>query len=226
MMTKMKVMIIIIATLIIGILLGVVGRGAFMKHRHQKLDSMERTELFLSRLNETVNPDSSQKPRVEEIAKRTAEKIEVLFDHHQAQMAILVDSMKRELATVLSPEQQRRLDEALTISQRSDSAQGKLGASMAFSFEYAERVQRELDLDSAQTEQMLLIIRDSHDRIMKETKSYKGDPEAARKRREAFMEETNKKIEALLNEKQKEQFRQLQRERERFVQHELHEEDD
>jgi hypothetical protein len=226
MTTKLKVTLVIVATLIIGIVLGVVGRGVLMKHHRQKLDKMERTEFFLSRINEAVDPDSSQKAKVEEIAKRTAQKIEILFDHHQSQMATLVDSMKRELAAVLTPSQQQRLDQELTLSQRSDSSQGRLGVSMAFSYEYAERLQRELNLDSAQTEQMLLVIRESHDRIMKQTKSEKSNSDAARKRREAFVDETNKKIEVLLDAKQKEQFRQLRRERERFVDHELREEDD
>jgi hypothetical protein len=61
---------------------------------------------------------------------------------------------------------------------------------------------------------------------MEQTRSEKGNSEASRKRREAFVEETNKRIEALLGAKQKEQFRQLRRERERFVEHELREEDD
>ncbi len=226
MTAKLKVTLVIIATLILGIVLGVVGRGVLMKHHRQKLDKIERTELFLSRINEVVDPDSSQKRKVEEIAKRTAERIEILFDHHQAQMATLVDSMKHELSAVLTPSQRQRLDQELTVSQRSDSSQGRLGVSMAFSYEYAERLQRELNLDSAQTERMLLLIRESHDRIMKQSKSEKSNSETARKRREAFVEETNKKIEALLNAKQKEQFQQLRRERERFVEHELREEDD
>jgi len=226
MTTKLKVTLVIIATLIIGIVLGVVGRGVLMKHHRQRLDKMERTELFLSRINEVVDPDSSQKVKVEEIAKRTAERIEILFDHHQSQMATLVDSMKHELSAVLTPSQQQRLDQELTLSQRGDSSHGRLGISMAFSYEYAERLQRELNLDSAQTERMLLLIRESHDRIMMQARSEKSGSEAARKRREAFVEETNTKIEALLDARQKEQFRQLRRERERFVEHELREEDD
>ncbi len=226
MITKLKVTIIIIATLIIGILLGVVGRGAFVKHHHQKLDSIERTEFFLSRVNEIVDPDSSQKPKVMEIAKRTAQRIEILFDRHQAEMKVIVDSMKRELSAVLHPEQQQHLEHELTLTQPGDSSHEKLGISMAFSYEYAERLQRELDLDSAQTENLLLLIRESHDRIMKQVKPGMENSDAARKRRESFLEETNAKIEALLNPKQKEHFRQLQHERERFVEHELREEED
>jgi len=226
MITKLKVTIIIIATLIIGILLGVVGRGAFVKRHHQKLDSIERTEFFLSRVNEIIDPDSSQKPKVQEISKRTAQRIEILFERHQAEMAVIVDSMKQELSAVLRPEQKQRIDRELTFAQPSDTSREKLGVSMAFSYEYAERLQRELDLDSAQTENLLLLIRESHDRIMKQAKPGMENSDAARKRRETFLEETNKKIEALLNAKQKEQFRQLQHERERFVEHELREEED
>lgn len=226
MITKFKVTIIIVATLVIGILLGAVGRGVFLKRHNQKLDSIERPEFFLSRVNEIVEPDSLQKPKVQEIAKITAQKIEILFDRHQAEMGVIVDSMKRDLSAVLRPEQQRRLEHELTFAQPGDSSHEKLGISMAFSYEYAERLQRELDLDSAQTENLLLLIRVSHDRIMKQAKPGMENSDAARKRRETFLEETNKKIEALLNAKQKEQFRQLQHERERFVEHELREEED
>ncbi len=226
MITKLKVTIIIIATLIIGVLLGVVGRGAFVKRHHQKLDSIERTEFFLSRVNEIVDPDSSQKPKVQEIAKRTAQRIAILFERHQTEMAVIVDSMKHELSAVLRPEQTQRIDRELTFAQPSDTSREKLGVSMAFSYEYAERLQRELDLDSAQTENLLLLIRESHDKIMKQAKPGMENSDAARKRRETFLEETNKKIEELLNAKQKEQFRQLQHQRERFVEHELREEED
>jgi len=226
MSNKLKVTVIIVATLIIGIVLGFVGRGALMKHHRKKLDAVERTEFFLSRVGEIVQPDSAQKPKVEEIAKRTARRIEVLFDHHEAEMAVIVDSMKKELADVLRPEQAQRLEQELTMRGANDSTHDKLGVSMAFSYEYAERLQRELNLDSAQTENLLLLIRASHDRIMKEAKPGMENSPAARKRREEFMEETNTKIESLLNEKQKQQFRQLQHERERFVEHELREEED
>lgn len=223
---KLKVTLILLATLMIGMVLGAVGRGVFMKGHHRKLDALERTEVFLSRINEAVDPDSTQKSKVEEIAKRTADRITVLFDHHDAEMAMIVDSMKHELAAVLTPEQQQRLNQELAVKPRSDSSRGELGIAMAFSYEYAERLQRELDLDSAQTEQMLILIRESHDRIMKQAKLARGDREKERKFRESFLDETNKKIEALLNTKQKEQFRLLRRERERFVEHELREEED
>ena len=226
MKTEFKVTLVLLATLFIGIILGVLGRGALMRRHHQKIDKDERTELFLSRVEEAVDPDSSQRPKVEAIARRAAQRIEVLFEHHDAQMAILVDSMKRELSAVLSTEQQQRLDQELTIHQPADSSREKLGISMAFSYEYAERLQRELDLDSAQTEQMLLLIRESHDRIMKHAQSAKGNSEDARRRRAAFVAETTKKIEALLTAKQRDQFHLLQRERDRFVEHELREEDD
>jgi len=226
MTAKLKVTGIIVATLIIGIVLGFVGRGALMKHHRRKNDAVERTEFFLSRVGEIVQPDSAQKPKVQEIAKRTAQRIEILFDHHQAEMAVIVDSMKRELAGVLRPEQEQRLERELTMTQPGDSTHEKLGVSMAFSYEYAEWLQRELNLDSTQTENLLLLIRASHDKIMKEARPGMENSPAARKRREEFLEETNKKIESLLNEKQKEQFRQLQHERDRFVEHELREEED
>ena len=66
MSTKLQVTIIIVATLIIGVFLGSVARGVFMRDHRQKLDSVERTELFLSRVNEITDPDSSQKPKVQE----------------------------------------------------------------------------------------------------------------------------------------------------------------
>ena len=217
---------IIITVLTIGVILGAVGRGVFIRGHHEKLDSVERTEFFLSRVNEIVDPDSSQRPKVQEIAKQTAQRIEILFEHHQAEMAVIVDSMKRDLSAVLRPEQQMRLNHELTLAHPGDSSHEKLGISMAFSYEYAERLQRELGLDSTQTENLLLLIRRSHDRIMKEAKPGMENSEAARKRRASFLEETNEKIEALLNAKQREQFRQLQHERERFVEHELREEED
>ena len=226
MTTKLKVTLILLATLIIGIILGAVGRGFFTKGRHRKLDSIERTEIFLSRVDEAIHPDSIQKGKVDEIAKRAADRIMVLFDHHDAEMATIVDSMKHELAAVLTTQQQQQLDRELSVKTTGDSTRGALGIAMAFSYEYAERLQRDLDLDSAQTEQMLMLIKESHDRIMSQVKLAHGDREKERRFRETFLDETNRKIESLLNPRQKEQFRLLRSERERFVEHELREEED
>jgi len=222
---KLKVTLILLATLVIGIILGAVGRGVIMKGRHRKLDSTERTELFLSRVDEAIHPDSAQKAKVDEIAQRAADRITVLFDHHDAEMATIVDSMKRELSAVLSPLQLQQLDRELSIKAPGDSGRGELGVAMAFSYEYAERLQRDLDLDSAQTEQMLILIKESHDRIMKQAKLARGNREKERQFRATFLDETNRKIEELLSPRQKEQFRLLRSERERFVEHELREEE-
>ena len=222
---NLKVTLILLATLAIGIILGAVGRGVIMRNHHRRLETSERTEYFLSRVNDAIDPDSSQRARVDEITKRAADRISVLFDHHDAEMATIVDSMRRELTGVLKPEQLERLNREIAVKPSSDTARGRLGIVMAFSYEYAERLQRDLDLDSAQTEQMLILIRQSHNRITNEEKQALGDREKEREIRRAFLDETNRKIEALLTTRQREQFHLLQRERERFVEHELREEE-
>ncbi|HTX17184.1 MAG TPA: hypothetical protein VMG34_00885 [Bacteroidota bacterium] len=221
-----KVTLILLATLAIGIILGAVGRGVIIRSHGRKLETSERTEYFLSRVNDAIDPDSGQRSRVDEITRRAADRISVLFDHHDAEMTTIVDSMRHELAAVLKPEQMERLNREIAVKPSSDTARGRLGIIMAFSYEYAERLQRDLDLDSAQTEQMLILIRQSHSRIRRETEQANGDPEKEREIRRTFLDETNKKIEALLTPHQLEQFRLLQTERERFVEHELREEED
>ena len=223
---NVKVTLILLATLAFGIVLGAVGRGVIMRGHHRKLEAGERTEYFLSRVNDAINPDSGQRAKVDEITKRAAGRIAVLFDHHDAEMATIVDSMKRELAVILRPDQMERLAGEIALKPSSDSARGRLGIVLAFSYEYAERLQRDLDLDSAQTEQMLMLIRESHNRILTEELRAHGDRDRERQIRQRFLEETNKKIEALLTPHQQEQFRLLQRERERFVEHELREEEE
>ena len=225
MTTRFKIAGIIVATLLIGIILGAVGRGAFTRVHREKLDAMKRAELLLSRVNEAVEPDSSQKPKVEEIIKRTAERIDTLFNHNQAEMADLMNSMKRDLSAVLTPDQQKRLNQELKFSERPGKERRNLGASMAFSYEYAEHLQQDLDLDSAQTDRLLQIIRESHDRMAQQLDKEKAGSQETNKLREAFMNETNAKIEAILTPKQKEQFHELLKERERFVEHELKEEE-
>jgi hypothetical protein len=226
MKTKFKITAIIAATFLLGVVLGVVGRGAFLRQGRERFDATERAELLLSHVNEAVQPDSAEKPKVEAIIKSTAGKIDVLFDHHREQLSVIMDSMESQLSAVLTPEQQQRLSEELSaVTRRQRDRRPNIGASLAFPYEYAERLQEELDLDSVQTERLLEIARASHDQLIREAQAWKNDPHVAEKLRENFINDTNGKIEALLNPKQKEQFREMEQERERFVEEEMEEEE-
>ena len=222
--SKTAIALIIFATLAIGTLLGFLGRGALIKHRTQRLNASERMEFFTSRINETIQPDSVQAPQIDRIVRRASEHITVLFDHHEEEISLLIDSMKHELSLLLRPEQIHRLETELKFSQRDHRNTRSLGVSKAFSYEYAERLQGDLDLDSFQTDQLLIIFRDAHDRFIKQIQAEREDTAGTRKLRNDFIDQTNNRIELILTSKQREQFRHLRREQERFIDHEFGEE--
>jgi len=222
--SKTSIALIIFSTLAIGVVLGFVGRGIFIKDRTSHLGADERMEFFSSQINEAIEADSAQAPHIDPIVHRASEHIKILFDHHREEMSLLIDSMKHDLAPVLRPEQIQRLDAALQFSNLAHRNRSILGISKAFSYEYAERLQGDLDLDSLQTDQLLIIFRDAHDRFIKQIQAEREDTAGAKMLRNDFIDQTNNSIERILSSKQREQFRHLRREQERFIDHEFGEE--
>ena len=118
MKTRSKTVIIIIATLIIGIVLGVVGGGMFFKYFANRIANKPIPNRFTSFVERIIKPDENQVDSVRAILNKYGERMSVLDQQHIAVITNLMDSMHTDLSTVLTEEQMSRLDEHQKRAQR------------------------------------------------------------------------------------------------------------
>ena len=111
MKTNTKTVLIIVATLLIGILVGALGSG-FMVHRFaRRLPHMERREMFVEGMVELIDPAPEQEDEIRGILTRHAEQFTEITDDFHEETSALFDSLRTELDPVLTDEQKARLEE-------------------------------------------------------------------------------------------------------------------
>jgi hypothetical protein len=102
---------IIICTLVIGIAIGALVVGPTIAKRHFEHFADVRTpEGFVAMLERTIEPDPGQAEAVHGILMRYGERLDEISERHRAETKAMFDSMRAELGTVLTEEQQERLE--------------------------------------------------------------------------------------------------------------------
>ena len=108
--SKLKITSILILTLIIGMVLGAVIHGSYMKNRFRKSVSRMRTpEGFVKRYEKIIEPNDSQKEDVEKILLKTYDKLQQLYRSPTNQFESIMDSLRLELQPILTAEQNEKL---------------------------------------------------------------------------------------------------------------------
>jgi Spy/CpxP family protein refolding chaperone len=111
MKTNTKTVIIIVATLVIGILIGALGSG-FMVHRFaRRLPHMEHSEMFVEGMVDLIDPAPEQEDQIRGILTRHSEQFTEITDGFREETSALFDSLRSELEPVLTDEQKARLEE-------------------------------------------------------------------------------------------------------------------
>ena len=111
MKTNTKTVLIIVATLLIGILIGALGSG-FMVHRFAgRMAEMRHRDMFVERMMELIEPAPEQEAEVRDILTRHAEEFTSLADEFHENATALFDSLLSDLDPVLTDEQKERLEE-------------------------------------------------------------------------------------------------------------------
>jgi hypothetical protein len=105
-----KSILIILATLAVGMLIGGLGGGAITSHRLDQIKSLSYEEGFIQRAEEVIMPESAaQRAEIRPILERAAAERAALRVAYKAQKAALLDSMRAQLGPLLADEQQERL---------------------------------------------------------------------------------------------------------------------
>ena len=111
MKTNTKTVLIIVATLLIGILIGALGSG-FMVHRvARRMADMRHREMFVERMVDVIDPAADQEAEVRDILTRHAEQFAAISDSFHRETSALFDSLRSELDPILTDEQKARLEE-------------------------------------------------------------------------------------------------------------------
>ncbi len=111
MKTNTKTVLIIVATLLIGMLIGVLGSG-FVVHRFvSRAVDMRRQDVFVERLMDVIDPAPDQEAEVKGILDRHAERFSDITDEFHRETSALFDSLRADLDPVLTDEQKARLEE-------------------------------------------------------------------------------------------------------------------
>lgn len=110
MTVKVKLSIIILVTLVIGMMLGALIQGAFMRNQfHKRITRLRTPEGFVRRFERVIQPTETQKPEIDKILLRNFERLNKRLAPPVQEMRRVIDTLQMELDPVLTPEQQARL---------------------------------------------------------------------------------------------------------------------
>ena len=122
----LKVTAMLLATLVVGMLLGAMILGAVLRNRLEVLQDLRTADGFTSHVSRLIGPvDAAEATEVRAILEATGREVESLMDYQQEEFQILLDGMEAELAHRLTPEQmQRWYDVRARIRKRLDRKRG------------------------------------------------------------------------------------------------------
>ena len=102
---KFKSILIIVATLIIGFIIGFLTNGQLTKSRIQSFVKMGTSDGFKARLYRVIQPDELQRAEIESILEKYAEKIHESVVKSREDMIGIGDEMMEELEPFLNDDQ-------------------------------------------------------------------------------------------------------------------------
>jgi len=110
---KVKTTFIIIITLIIGIVLGAMFNRAFMHLRIRRAFDMVNPSRSMVMLERAIGPNPDQRKLVKEILQKHANDVAELRKNLTEGMQSSFESMRKDLDSVLTPEQKKRLEKMM-----------------------------------------------------------------------------------------------------------------
>jgi uncharacterized membrane-anchored protein YhcB (DUF1043 family) len=111
--TKVKVVLIIIVTLVIGIVLGAMLNRAFMRHRIQRAFADRNPRGMVSFIERNIRPTPDQREKIREILEKHRKKTADMREKFMMDMQAEFESLEAELDPILTPEQKNRLKRRL-----------------------------------------------------------------------------------------------------------------
>lgn len=110
---KVKTTIVIIITLIFGIVLGALINRTFTHRRIRRAFDAVNPNRFTMILEQAIDPTEEQENQIREILQNHAKQVEELRKKAMEGMETSLQALKKELDSVLTPEQKERLEEMM-----------------------------------------------------------------------------------------------------------------
>jgi len=107
--TKMKIVLIIIVTLVIGIVLGAMLNRAFLRHRIQRAFADRNPLGMVSFIERNIRPTPEQREQIREILEKHRKKSAEMREKFMMEMQAEFESLEAELDPILTSEQKNRL---------------------------------------------------------------------------------------------------------------------
>jgi hypothetical protein len=123
---KLKSIIVIVSTLLIGMVLGSVITAAFVKNRaFDRIAEMRNERGFVKRIERLIQPDEDQKEKVREILVEHFDKMHLLGEEMRITFKTMNDSLIKDLEPILHPEQIERFKKRMERMKRFGGPPGK-----------------------------------------------------------------------------------------------------
>jgi Spy/CpxP family protein refolding chaperone len=110
---KAKTALIIISTLIIGIIFGALLSRAYLHHRIRRAFSMVNPNRSMTFFEQTINPTPEQREQIRKIIQKHTKTVSELQKTLREGMESSFESLRKELDSVLTPEQKERLEKMM-----------------------------------------------------------------------------------------------------------------
>lgn len=200
MSTKSTTTLVVLGTLVIGIVIGVLLGGLLREKREQEIDRMLPQRRFQSAMENIIKPTAQQRRALHKILSKRFEQIAKIREQHQSEVFAIYDSLRSDVASILTDEQLQRLETNLA---RSSGQLVKIRV---------DRLTNELQLTEDQQKQIEKIM------FAMERETHGGRPHFAgnwRDRKRTMnkrIEKLNEEIERVLTPEQKAKYRKMQKE--------------
>jgi Spy/CpxP family protein refolding chaperone len=110
---KIKTTLIILFTFILGMVAGSFITQAFFKYRMEKVLAMGAPEGFIDHFERIIEPTSKQRESVRKILDKYGQQMFQMRQKSLKAFLALNQAMQKELKSILTPRQQKRLEERL-----------------------------------------------------------------------------------------------------------------
>ena len=104
-------MVILLATLCIGIAVGVLGSRLYIEHRVQKFRNIRGEQMFGGIMEEIIQPTPEQADTLKSIFAKYQKSMRQMNTQFRRQTVAILDSLHDEITPLLTKEQLKRLEE-------------------------------------------------------------------------------------------------------------------
>jgi hypothetical protein len=107
---RTKSILILVATLLLGVVLGAVANAWWAHERFERLRRLRSPGGFEQMMLRTLDPTPDQRGTVERIVERSATRLDSLRGRHWREVRVVIDSMRADLRPHLTDQQRAALD--------------------------------------------------------------------------------------------------------------------